>query len=227
MLQKFHIRALQTALRRERKPHETNILSYEPGRSTAGVTGTMRHVFRKAADCGVGAFVASADVEGAIDCVRHEDVRICPFAERCSSWGSLLSSARTLVSRTEQVCQMLKFPLIFCMFVVHTRGVWKDQTCGTRCWTIKELASDLQRTIAKAQKRRRGSSGEVMKNEGRVLHHLCWADDSCAMAFSMDHLTRILGNMTNFIEQLGMQWKEKSLTIVAGPYKEVQDWRCC
>ena len=32
----------------------------------------------------------------------------------------------------------------------------------------------------------------------------------------MDHLTRILRDMTNSIEQLGMQWKEKSLTIVAG-----------
>ena len=35
-IQKFHIRALQSAVRRERKLHETNILGYEPGRSTAG-----------------------------------------------------------------------------------------------------------------------------------------------------------------------------------------------
>ena len=40
VLQKFYIRALQTAVRRERKPHETNILRYEPGRSTAGITAT-------------------------------------------------------------------------------------------------------------------------------------------------------------------------------------------
>ena len=31
VIQKFHIRALQSAVRRERKPHETNILGYEPG----------------------------------------------------------------------------------------------------------------------------------------------------------------------------------------------------
>ena len=49
------------------KPHETNILGYEPGRSTAGVTATLRQVLSKAAEWGVGAFVASADVEGAFD----------------------------------------------------------------------------------------------------------------------------------------------------------------
>ena len=72
----------------------------------------------------------------------------------------------------------------------------------------------------KAQKRRDGSSGEAVKNEGRVLHHLCWADDLYAMAGTMDHLTRILEDMTNAIERLGMRWKEKSLTIVAGPFTE-------
>ena len=54
-----------------------------------------------------------------------------------------------------------------------------------------------------------GSSGEAVKNEGRVLHHLCWADDLYATAGTMDHLTRILEDMTNAIERLGMQWKEK------------------
>ena len=67
VIQKFYIRALQTAVRRERKPHETNILGYEPGRSIAGVTATLRQVLSKAAERGVGAFVASADVEGAFD----------------------------------------------------------------------------------------------------------------------------------------------------------------
>ena len=56
--QKIYIRALQSAVRRERTPHEKNILGYEPGRSTAGVTATLS----KAAELGVGAFVASADV---------------------------------------------------------------------------------------------------------------------------------------------------------------------
>ena len=56
-----------------------------------------------------------------------------------------------------------------------------------------------------------------MKDEGRVLHHLCWADDLYAMAGTMNHLARILEDKTNAIERLGMRWKEKSLTIVAGP----------
>ena len=59
---------------RERKSHETNILGYEPGRSTAGVTATLRQVLSKAAEWCVEAFVASADVEGAVDCIKHDDV---------------------------------------------------------------------------------------------------------------------------------------------------------
>ena len=74
VIQKFYIRALQSAVRRERKPHETNILANEPGRSTAGVTATLRQVLSKAAEWGVGAFVASADVEGAFDGIKHDDV---------------------------------------------------------------------------------------------------------------------------------------------------------
>ena len=70
----FYIRALQTAVRRERKPRETNILGFEPGRSAGGVTATLRQVLSKAAEWGVGAFVASADVEGVFDCIRHDDV---------------------------------------------------------------------------------------------------------------------------------------------------------
>ena len=73
-LQKFYIRALQTVVRRERKPHETIILGCEPGRSIAGVTATLRQVLSKAAEWSVGAFVASADVEGAFDCIKHDDV---------------------------------------------------------------------------------------------------------------------------------------------------------
>ena len=54
--------------------------------------------------------------------------------------------------------------------------------------------------------------------EGSVLHHLCWADDLYAMAGSIEHLFRILTDMTNAVEDLDMLWKEKSLKIVAGPY---------
>ena len=79
-------------------------------------------------------------------------------------------------------------------------------------WESEEIGFRLATDYRKARKRRRGSSGEAVKDEGRVLHHLCWADDLYAMAGTMDHLTRILGDMTNAIEQLGKQRKEKSLT---------------
>ena len=46
----------------------------KPERSTAGVTATLRKVLSKAAEWGVGAFVASADVEGAFDGIKHDDV---------------------------------------------------------------------------------------------------------------------------------------------------------
>ena len=46
--------------------------------------------------------------------------------------------------------------------------------------------------------------------EGSVLHHLCWADDLYAMAGSIEHLIRILTDMTNAVVDLDMRWKEKS-----------------
>ena len=49
-------------------------MCYEPGRSTTGVTATLRQVPSKAAEWGVGAFVASADVDGALDGIKHDDV---------------------------------------------------------------------------------------------------------------------------------------------------------
>ena len=74
VLQKLYVRALQAAVRRERRPHESNILGFEPGRSTAGVTGTLRQVLSKGAEWRVGAYVASADVEGAFDGIWHQDI---------------------------------------------------------------------------------------------------------------------------------------------------------
>ena len=114
------------------------------------------------------------------------------------------------------------------MLVVLVRVAWKALTCGTRYWTTHsanlQVAGNRRESFArdhrKAQKRRRVSSGDAVKDEGRVLHHLCLADDLYAMAGTMNHLTRILEDMTNAIERLGTRWKEKSLTIVAGPFTE-------
>ena len=96
VIQKFYIRVSQTAVRRERKPHETNILGYESGRSTAGVTATLRQVLGKAAEWGVGASVAPADVEGASDCIKHDDVEraLLQKGVHPESVCSLLSFAR-------------------------------------------------------------------------------------------------------------------------------------
>ena len=80
---KFYIRALQTAVKRERRPNETNILGYEPGRSTAGITATLRQILGKAAEWGVGAL--SADVEGAFDCIKHMDVERASWFHWCDA----------------------------------------------------------------------------------------------------------------------------------------------
>ena len=94
VLQKFYVRALQVAVRCERRPHLSNILGFEPGRCTAGVIGTLRQVLSKAPEWCVGAFVTSADVKGAFDGIRHEDVTQALLQKRCSFWSSLLTSAR-------------------------------------------------------------------------------------------------------------------------------------
>ena len=77
-------------------------------------------------------------------------------------------------------------------------------------WEVEGIGFRLATDYRRAQKKRRGPSCDSVVNGGRVLHHLCWADDLYAMAGTKDHLTRILRDMTNSIEQLGMQWKEKS-----------------
>ena len=87
-------------------------------------------------------------------------------------------------------------------------------------WETEGVGFMLARDYRKAHKRRRGSSCDAVKDEGQVLHHVCWADDLYAMAGTMSHLTCILEDMTNAIERLGMRWEEKSLTIVAGPFTE-------
>ena len=75
VLQNCYVRALQVAVRRERgdSMRQTSCV-FELQRFTANVTGTLRQVLSKAAEWGVGANVASADVEGAFDGIRHEDV---------------------------------------------------------------------------------------------------------------------------------------------------------
>ena len=93
VVQKFYIRALQTAVRRERKPHETNILGYDPGRSTSGIIATLRQILGKASEWGIGAFVARADVESVFGCIRHMDVE-CALLQKGVHLASICALLR-------------------------------------------------------------------------------------------------------------------------------------
>ena len=89
-------------------------------------------------------------------------------------------------------------------------------------WESEKIGFKLAADYCRLRKRRRRSFPDEDMNgtEESVLHHLCWADDLYAMAGSIEHLIRILTDMTNAVEDLDMRWKEKSLKIVAGPYTD-------
>ena len=174
-------------------------MGYERGRSTAGVTATLSQVLSKAAEWGVGAFVASADVEGAFDCSTHDDVE-----------KALLQKNLDLKGRINLPGAPMSPAFLY------ARGARQGSAEGPDMWNqvldnaLREPAGRwesegigflLARDYRKAQKRRRGSSGDALEDEGRVLHHPCWADDLYAMAGTMNHLTRILEDMTNAIER--------------------------
>ena len=89
----------------------------------------------------MGAFVASADVEGAFEGIRHEDV------------GNHLLQKGV---HPGAVCSLLRESCDLKGKFARRSNVWKDVTCGTRCWMMLsgnqrhvELASDLLRTIVK------------------------------------------------------------------------------
>ena len=125
---KFYIRALQSAVGRERKPHETNILGYEPGRSTAGVTATLRQVLSNAAEWCVGAFVASADVEGAFDGINHDDVEKICF-RKVSSVCYLLRESSDLKGRFN----LLGAPMSLAF--LYARGARQGSVEGPDMWS--------------------------------------------------------------------------------------------
>ena len=161
------------------------------------------------------------------DCIKHDDVAkgLC-FRKVFILNPSALFCANPVISSVELICLALRCLLLSCMLVVLGREAWKALTLDNALrepagrWESEGIGFMLAKDYRKAQKRRRGSSGEDVKDEGRVLHHLCWADDLYAMAGTMNHLTRILEDMINAVERLGMRWKEKGLTIVAGPFTE-------
>ena len=149
-----------------------------------------------------------------------------------------LFCANPVISMVELICLVLRCPLLSCTLVVLGREAWKALTCGNQVldnalrepagrWESEGIGFMLAKDYRKAQKRRRGSSGDAVKDEGRVLHHLCWADDVYAMAGTMNHLTRILEDMTKATERLGMRWKEKKSYTCCWVVHGVQTWRCC
>ena len=176
--------------------------------------------------------MASADVEGASDGFKHDDVAkaLLQKGVHPESVCSLLRESSDLKGRINLLGSSMSPALLY------ARGARQGSVEGPDMWN--QVLDNAQREPAgrwesegigfmlgkdyRKPKKRRGSSGEAVKYEGRVLHHLCWADDLYAMAGTMNHLTRIQEDMTNAIERLGMRWKEKSLTIVAGPFTEYQ-----
>ena len=201
VLQTFYIRALQTAVKRERKPNETNILGYEPGRSTAGITATLRQILGKATEWGIGAFVASADVEGAFACIRHMDIEraLLQKGVHPSSICALLRESCDLKGRINLPGAPMSSPF------PYARGARQGSVEGPDMWN-QVLDNALREPAARWESEKNGLklaadycrlrkksphyfSGEDMNGtEGSVLHHLCWADDLYAMAGSIEHL---------------------------------------
>ena len=155
-------------------------MGYELGRSTAGVTATLRQVLSKAAEWGVGALVASADVEGAFDCIKHDDVEraLLQKGVHPGSVCSLLRESSDLKGRIN----LLGAPMS--PAVLYARGARQGSVEGPDMWyqvlgnALREPACRwesegigfmLAKDYRKAQKRRRGSSGDAVKDEGRVL----------------------------------------------------------
>ena len=229
VIQKFYNRALQTAVKREKRTHETNILGYEPGRSTAGITATLRQILGKATEWSIGAFVASADVEGAFDCIEHVDIEraLLQKGVHPSSICALLRKSCDLKGRINLPGAPMSSPFPFGRGVRQGSVEGPDMRNQVLDHALREPAARWEAegigfklaTEYRRKKCRRTFSGENMKGaDGPVLHYLCWADDLYAMAGSIEHLIRILSDMTNAVEGLDMMWKEKSLKIVAGPY---------
>ena len=138
------------------------------------------------------------------------------------------SCVSPLVCRGRSASLVLLSHPVSNMLVALDREALKAKIHGIRYWTMHCV--NLQRAgklrefdsgYRRSQKKRRCCNGSAVEcSGGRVLHHLCWADDLYAMAGTMEHVIRILQDMTNAIERLVMKWKEKSLAVVAGPSAE-------
>ena len=84
----------------------------------------------------MGAFVASADVEGAFDGIKHDDVEKALLQKVFILNPSALFCANFVISRVELICLVLHCRLLSCMLVVLGREAWQALTCGIRFWTL-------------------------------------------------------------------------------------------
>ena len=169
----------------------------------------------KAAQRGVGAFVASADVEGAIDGIRHHDVT-----------EALLQKGM----HPEAVCALMRESIDLdggapmAPEFSHARGTRQESVEGPDMWNqvldsaLRKPAArweaegidfDLRLTIAEQRRDGRALLGMI------EFFIICAGPMTCVHWLSQ---SRILKDTTDSIEKLGMQWKEKSLAMVAGPY---------
>ena len=217
VLQKFYIRALQTAVRRERKPHETNILECELGRSTADITATLRQILGEATEWCIGAFIASADVESAFDCIKHMDVEraLLQKGVHPASICALLRESCDLKGRFNLPGAPMSSPFPYArgdrQGSVEGPDMWNQvlhyalREPAAR-WESEKIGFKLAADYCRLRKSRRRSFPDEDMNgtEGSVLHHLCWADDLYVIAGFIEYFIRVLMDMINVVEDLDM-----------------------
>ena len=139
--------------------------------------------------------MASADVEGAFGCIGRDDVERALLQK-----GVHPESVCSLLLESSDLKGSINLPgAPMSPAFLYAHGARQGSVEGPDMWNqvldnaeLEGIGFMLAKDYRKAQKRRRGSSGDAVKDEGRVLHHLCWADDLYAMAGTMNHLTRIL-----------------------------------
>ena len=159
--------------------------------------------------------MASADVEGAFHGIKHDYVEkaLPQKGVHPESVCSLLRESSDLKGRFNLLGAPMSLAFLCARGARQGSGevldMWNQvldnalrESAGR--WESEGIGFMLAKDYRKA-KRRRGPSGDAVKDEGQVLHHLCWADDLYAMAGAMNHLTRILEDMTHAIERLDMQ----------------------
>ena len=141
----------------------------------------------------MGVFVASADVEGAFDGIKHDDVEkaVLQKGVHPESVCSLLRESSDLKGRINLPGAPMSPAFLYAPGArqgsVEGPDMWNQVLDNAlrepaARWETEGIGFMLDKDYRKVQKRRRGSSGDVVKDEGRVLHHLCWADDLYAMA---------------------------------------------